>query len=135
MQHVATDMRCATGLEDLQLAYELENLRSLSISGCTAITPDALLVSLNVELPQVVCLGPVPADVSLVGRCSACIHLSSLMCPLRTQLFGQDPQFARTMTSLDLSRLPKLDDPSMVRLPLQCSSHMRALNIQFAKIQ
>ena len=34
------------------------------------------------------------------------------------QLFGQDPQFARTMTSLDLSRLPKLDDPSMVRQPL-----------------
>jgi hypothetical protein len=37
------------------------------------------------------------------------------------QLFGQDPQFARTLTSLDLSRLPKLDDPSMVRSPLQTS--------------
>lgn len=34
----------ATGLEDLQLAYELESLQSLNVSGCSAITPDALLV-------------------------------------------------------------------------------------------
>lgn len=30
----------------MQLAYELENLRSLNVSGCAAITPDVLLVSI-----------------------------------------------------------------------------------------
>lgn len=50
-------------------------------------------------------------------------HLSSseralhdCLLTLSLQLFGQDPGFARTLTSLDLSGLPKLDDPCMVRL-------------------
>lgn len=37
----------STGLEDLQLAYELEHLKSLNVSACDAITPDALLVRMS----------------------------------------------------------------------------------------
>lgn len=41
---------------------------------------------------------------------------------LSLQLFGQDPGFARTLTSLDLSGLPKLDDPCMVRFILAAAA-------------
>lgn len=44
------------------------------------------------------------------------------MLTLSLQLFGQDPGFARTLTSLDLSGLPKLDDPCMVRLILAAAA-------------
>lgn len=44
LEHLSVADNPHFGLEDLQLTYELENLRSLNLSGCSALTSDALLV-------------------------------------------------------------------------------------------
>jgi len=45
LEHLSVADNPHFGLEDLQLTYELENLRSLNLSGCSALTSDALLVN------------------------------------------------------------------------------------------
>lgn len=91
-------------MRTLPLAFEL-SCRSTSLVATASLQPD-----------MVRCRDPGwPPVLACSWNQDMRSELISELC-VWTQLFGQDPAFARSLTSLDLSRLPKLDDPSMARI-------------------